>query len=267
MNPSYQHFATHDKSEYPELWEGCVGAWAPCLGPSGDRLNDLSGRANWGTLTSMDPATDWVVDGGRHTLDFDGSNDFVSIQNRDYGFAGEVSFSLWARPLVNQRSAFLVQSDGSFATFALVFSFNSARTVEFWHDAARSSIIESTTALTIGELVHLAFVRTPAKREIWINGVLDNSAAGPVTANSFNSNMGISIGRFGTFAGYYLGGRVFDLMAYRRGLSQAEIRTLATSPGIAYTPRRRFKAYFLGPTFNAAWARGSNVTIQPCGVA
>ena len=78
---SWQDYGTHDESAYPELWSGCVGAWAPCLGPTGTRLHDLSRYRNWGTLTNMDAATDWVVSGGRYALDFDGSNDYVSAGN------------------------------------------------------------------------------------------------------------------------------------------------------------------------------------------
>lgn len=77
--PSWQDFGTHDESAVPELWNGVVGAWAPCLGPTGLRLHDHSRRSNWGTLTNMDPPTDWVVSGGQYALDFDGTNDFVSL--------------------------------------------------------------------------------------------------------------------------------------------------------------------------------------------
>ena len=56
---------------YPELWRGCVGAWCPSLGPTGLTLRDWSGFGNHGTLTNMDPGTDWVLSGGRYALDFD----------------------------------------------------------------------------------------------------------------------------------------------------------------------------------------------------
>jgi hypothetical protein len=76
--PSFADYGTYDESACPELWDGVVGYWAPCLGPSGTRLHDVSRYNNWGTLTNMDAATDWVVDGGQYALDFDGSNDQVA---------------------------------------------------------------------------------------------------------------------------------------------------------------------------------------------
>ncbi|MGV2337667.1 MAG UNVERIFIED_CONTAM: hypothetical protein LVR18_27485 [Planctomycetaceae bacterium] len=36
--PSLSDYGTHDESAYPELWDGVVGAWAPCLGPTGNIL-------------------------------------------------------------------------------------------------------------------------------------------------------------------------------------------------------------------------------------
>jgi hypothetical protein len=58
--------------------------WCPSRDTAGNgtaTLTDLVGSNN-GTLTLMDPATDWVVDtdaGGVRALDFDGSNDRVAF--------------------------------------------------------------------------------------------------------------------------------------------------------------------------------------------
>lgn len=60
-----------------------VAVWCPSrddVGNGTTTLTDLVGSNN-GTLTNMDPATDWVADsgaGGTRALDFDGVNDFVS---------------------------------------------------------------------------------------------------------------------------------------------------------------------------------------------
>ena len=61
--------------EYPELWKGLVGSWAPYLGSTGTTLRDWSGHGNHGTLTSMDPATDWVAS--------------------QYGWAIDVAYQQW----------------------------------------------------------------------------------------------------------------------------------------------------------------------------
>ena len=47
------------------LTDGLQGWWCPSLDDAGNgttTLTDLSGNGNHGTLTNMDPATDWVAD-------------------------------------------------------------------------------------------------------------------------------------------------------------------------------------------------------------
>lgn len=65
------------ESAYPQLWDGLVACYEPGLGPQGGVLYDFAGRRLDGTLTNMDPATDWVVTERGYALDFDGSNDYV----------------------------------------------------------------------------------------------------------------------------------------------------------------------------------------------
>jgi hypothetical protein len=53
-----------------------VSRWVPSAGATGFRLVDRV-RSNHGTLTNMDPATDWVAS-RKVAIDFDGSNDYVT---------------------------------------------------------------------------------------------------------------------------------------------------------------------------------------------
>ena len=79
--PSWAHGFARNAAESaaPDLWRGLVGAWVPALGPTGGTLHDVAGSARDGTLTNMDPATDWVVGSPGSVLDFDGSNDYVNV--------------------------------------------------------------------------------------------------------------------------------------------------------------------------------------------
>ena len=61
------------------LRDGLVGAWCPSFGPTASTLLDRSGRNNHGTLVNMDQSTDWVQSGGAGALDFDATDDRVSI--------------------------------------------------------------------------------------------------------------------------------------------------------------------------------------------
>jgi len=97
-NPSWGDFGTFDESAYPELWDGVVGAWAPCLGPTGLRLHDHSRGMRWGTLTNMDAATDWLVTAGQYALDFDGVDDYIPLSGNLFSGLSAFTVSMWARP-------------------------------------------------------------------------------------------------------------------------------------------------------------------------
>lgn len=57
---------------------GMAGLWLFNEGIGNNKVFDASGNANHGTLTNMDPATDWVAGQNGWALDFDGSNDYVA---------------------------------------------------------------------------------------------------------------------------------------------------------------------------------------------
>jgi len=57
-------------SEAPEQWDGLAFDW-PCQEGAGTKAFDVSGYGNHGTLTNMDPATDWVASPYGRALDFD----------------------------------------------------------------------------------------------------------------------------------------------------------------------------------------------------
>lgn len=63
---------------------GCVGAWYASATEHGLYWEDISGQRNHGTLTGMDPTTDWAEGKDGWGLDFDGSNDYVDLGTRVY---------------------------------------------------------------------------------------------------------------------------------------------------------------------------------------
>ncbi len=80
-----------------------IAVWCPSRDDAGNgtaTLNDLVG-SNHGTLTNMDPATDWVADtgaGGIRALDFDGSNDYVVSSTSAFRFLNTTfSVSAWLK--------------------------------------------------------------------------------------------------------------------------------------------------------------------------
>jgi len=262
-NPNYQDFATHDDSAYPELWGGCVGAWAPCLGPSGLRLHEHSGRANWGTLTSMDAATDWVVDGGKYALDFDGSNDYVDLGV--IPLHPGVSLTFWAK-------FGTVNTTGSIFSDTNVGGFPKLLQVEIGRTSGRIGVLwggvivhTSPTSLSANRWYFIAVTQRLVsggwEASIFINGVFDSSA---ITAVNPTVGERFSIGRPGSINLQYMQAMVDDLQFRNFAIFPLSVQQLySLGRGAIYTPRRRRRIYSIGPSFNAAWARGSNVILQP----
>jgi len=76
---------------YPQLWKGCVGAWCPSLGVTGNTLFDHSGFGNHGTLTN---GPMWDVSEGRYANGFDGVNDWIDLGNLLIGSA-DFTVTVW----------------------------------------------------------------------------------------------------------------------------------------------------------------------------
>lgn len=83
--PSYKngYASSASASASPALWRGLVSAWCPSLGPTGNTLFDAAGVNN-GTLTNMEPETDWVVGEKGVSLELGGTD--------EYADCGEVAF-------------------------------------------------------------------------------------------------------------------------------------------------------------------------------
>jgi len=62
----------------PGLWKDLVGFW-PLAAGGGATAYDISGYGNHGTLTNMDPSSDWVVTEKGRAVNFDKTNNYISV--------------------------------------------------------------------------------------------------------------------------------------------------------------------------------------------
>jgi len=266
--PSWEHFGTHGQSAYPELWDGVRAYYAPCLGPSGTRLADLSGRNNWGTLTNMDAATDWVVDGGRYALDFDGSNDHVPISSGAFFPSGSAprSMSIW----------FKITSDGNYSIAGYGANNNNQR-FNFFRSTNLIGTnvigIEITNSWSLFPFVndskwHMLTAVYPGGTLSATLHYLDGMPQTP-TAITGGANTPNTVATFASIAelpgqsAFYYAGRLDDYIIWDRVIGSADaLQLYQIGRGGMLTPRRRRRAYFV-QTFSPSWASGSNVVLQP----
>lgn len=223
-----------------DLRRGLVGYWSPAAtGPTGTDLLDLSGQNNKGTLTNMNAPTDWVLDRYGYALDFDGSDDFVSLSDlsiMDFG-SSEFSFSVWLKPNNVTTRQVIFGKDSEVANgrqfgLAIKGGSNNGSLDGYWFQnntngrfAATSGNIVSTT------WSHVIFQRKISTDiEIWLNGVsLAITISGSVAIDgSMQSGVAdFCIGKR-TYAGFNdpFSGQFAELVSFKRGLTPAEIATL-----------------------------------------
>lgn len=241
---SLSDYGTHDDSEFPELWQGCVGAWAPCLGPTGLRLHDFSRGVNWGTLTNMEPETDWVVNSGQYALDFDGSSETVlAATSVALQKAVGYTISCFIYRKNNLRSVFF--KTGSASNVGVGMSVGQANSGDNNGDILNflfDGLAWRSTGYTVPTLqwIHVAMTVWNTANSAYANGAF-------IMTETINSNdAGNTVFNIGGFAP---NGRIArdtlidDVLVYNRVLNPEEIRLLSRQRGIAYTPRRRRRRY------------------------
>ena len=276
--PSWQDYGTYDESAYPQLWDGVVGAWCPSLGPTGERLHNLSRFNNWGTLTNMDPATDWVVSSGQYALDYDGTNDWVSVPRISaYSSTQWRTLSAW----INARTF-----DG-FSGFNDIMSCDFIGGTREWNFVTSTDATLTDAKLLIGmfgtgggevnaqtpeiilanEWTHVAATQdgsyTFGGYALYINGkqqTLTNVSSGTFTAPSVGtSNLGIGRRPGNAGVDLHFNGLIDDCAIWTRTLTPNEVRQLYLLGRAGMYERRRRTARRAvieqAAAFRAYWAR------------
>jgi len=234
------------EARYPGLWKGLVGAWFPSLGPTGLTLRDISGRGNHGTLTSMDPATDWVVTEKGYALDFDGTNDYVNLGVPKVLTAGVATLScfcwfrtanlaadqrtIWASPTVaNNTFGIWMDTDEGADGWAC----------GVWDSADASTIIGTTTASAIAnQFQHVGFTSQQGK----VNGQILYVDGSPVAQANARASLQVAqvlmLARVSNSPNY---GAIQVLSAdiWDRVLSPNEIQLLYEEPDALVMQRQR----------------------------
>jgi hypothetical protein len=237
-----------------------VGWWCPSIDATGSLLVDRSGRNNHGTLTNMDPASDWVVNGGKLALDFDGSNDHVTTTCPGVITRGR-AVSVWFRTSV------VLSSVGQYAGIvrwgtATSFPADAGKdfAVQFGNDANFGSTGFGVsqygdgigvTGFNDGRWHHGYIDSVGSLYSIYVDGVFRTSKT--MTTNATAGT--VTIGR-NTYGGVeYFPGQLDDIRIYNRALTAGEVRQLY-NVGRGNMPLRRRRRYAgqAAGGFKAYWA-------------
>lgn len=265
--PSWQDFGTHDESAFPELWDGVVGAWAPCLGPTGSRLHDMSRNVAWGEVQGATLATDWQISEGQYALNFDGSDNNVRIDRNILENPAQTA-TAWIRGATfpSAYNTVICKNEDSNRYWTILVKSNGKMAFYVYAGGAISIDGTGTATLTTNRWYFVAMsYSATAGLAGYVDGVIDGTVAAngsPTTGSTF-VNIGSHYQAFtGGGSGRFFSGLIDDVKVYNRVLSPNEIRRLyQLGRGGMYQRRRRRSIYLPQAGFQAAWARQSNVLL------
>ena len=223
----------------PMANSGLVGYWSMEEGTGNSRTFDRSGNGNTGTLTNMDPLTDWV-NGATSTgqaLDFDGSDDYVDVCTVSaLNFERSDSFSLSSWISMDTLPAFQYrfvgrQSETASYNRGYILEIDSTGNFHFslQSDSNPANLLRVKTSSTFTSLgVFYNVVVTyngssaPSGVHIYVNGVDQalTTVTNSLTTSTQDAAVPFHIGnRDSATGGSVMNGKIDEVRIYNRALS------------------------------------------------
>ena len=226
------------------LSRGCVAAFCPRAGMvGGRRLIDLVNpgpHGNHGTLTGMDPATDWAFapELGRWALDLDGVGDYVHCGTHASLLPDAFTVAAFVKPndvADNSLFAFVVGSP-----YVPRFAMHHVTTGKpiFYMGVSNYQYFSSGAWTTLKDgRWHSIAVTLPGAGQLdiegsqcFIDGIADTKPSAPTTAGAQASKSAFTFGH----STYEMSGQVTDVLLYSRVLLPSEIALLANRSDPTY---------------------------------
>jgi hypothetical protein len=219
---------------FPELWDGCTGAWAASLGNTGQFAYDWSPyhrRATLGNGAFVSPSF------GIHSFNYDGVNDNLFV-GTSAPRPALWTLSLWIRPLAHPGCDLMFSGAGPNAFFGLASLGGNIRVYE---SNGTSAIIFqphafNATNYPTGQWTHIAATADGSTLRYYRNGQEIGSGFSYTGGSTVAVQFYIGGGLLGSF-----NGSLDDARAYNYVMPVNHIRLLASRRGIAYQmPMRRW---------------------------
>lgn len=238
VKPSFSNLYEIDRAD--PINDGLIGWW-PLNEGSGSKSHDISGFSYHGDTVNMENS-DWSVMDNGACLDFDGSNEYISLPS-EASIAGlsQVTFSVWAyfRDFSDNPGIFVEQtSSGGFTRLGLyaIPIFGWAKLRIYFRDATQdpsgtASIVISTGNIYVNNLYHLVIIFDSINNhhKIFINGRLDKEDNTAASALGTSNTAGFNIGALQATSNR-TNGFINDARAWNRALTNDEVARLYSEP-------------------------------------
>ena len=179
--------------------------------------HDISGNQNHGTLTNFNntSTSGWGID----NLTFDGSNDYVKIENPNNIPTGSSAYTMEIVFKYNSsKSAQGLFNIGIFSTNGKANAFRTSGT-GFRHYYWANDLDSASSILTNSNKYTAVALNYGSDRRIYLNGVLQvkDSATPSVTMGT------VTVGVTSTSLSEYFASSIYCVRLYNRGLTESEI--------------------------------------------
>ena len=202
-------------------------------------LSDQTPYNRHGTLTSMDPATDWVTRDGYACLDFDGSNDYVSTPATGVVSSyAQRTIMGWLRIGSTGANQALWGSGRTTGLSGAFLRISSANKVQYFENSGAYNVA-GATSLTTGVWYHVAAARTVNGVIIYLNGKEDgtDSSRSAATDTQDTTDLIGAIWSSGSVANNFTG-HIASVSLYAGTQPAALIQLAASRIGIEFERTR-----------------------------
>jgi hypothetical protein len=197
----------------------------------------------------MDASSDWVVSGGAGALDFDGSNDWVNVNDNtslDIASGGSLTISAWIYRTANVAAYETIVtkrlSDGQTTNYEFSLNNSSTGNSKALIFYSGGSFTLSTTLVSLSAWTHVSTVTNASGTTYYVNGL---SAGTSVTLVGSPNNHPFKIGGVaGSPETQFLNAALDDIRIYNRALSATEISLLSKERGIGFKTNSRSSSVF-----------------------
>jgi hypothetical protein len=216
---------------------GLVGYWS-FDDARGSTATDFSGNGNAGTLTNMDPGSDWVAGKRGTALDFDGSDDYVNIPDAQPLKADNtITVSLWIKGNPNDAgdgyARAISKSDQSEGWALQRNSNNDYFGLRIDTTATSSKTIRDTGTVLDNTWHHVAFTIDSGTAKLYRDGVVQENGSYD-HRNGFGDNTEpLQLAADTSEGTKRLKAEIDEVRIYDRALSSSEIKDLYNAGGYA----------------------------------
>lgn len=248
ITPTYEHYGTHDDSEYPELWDGCIGAWAPGLGATGSMMFDLSGSGNHAYINGSAPTSVWEVANGMSAI-APASNADAFIIGRKSPLSGLSCFTIAATvtpgPIAQYKCVFGNWNNADTSQLSILFRLHEGGVQLYVYTGTPYGGSVGVTAPT-NVRASIVVMLSGGTISGYYNGIAGSTPISGVSGSVRDTTESLAISGKGNIghSDACFNGKIFSVACFSRAISLGEIMLLNT-PLVQFAPRspRRFYSF------------------------